>query len=300
MRRSAAGLLLGFALVLDLASCARRPETAAAPDPAPAADAKPLVIAAETFLADIIGRVGGGDIRVESLLPIEVDPHEFQPRPADFARLRGAALLVVAGSGYETWLQSSAGALQGLTVYSLFPGPAADDPHLWMDPRNLSANLDGLVKALSALSPGSAPGFAARAKAYAAELSALDGRIRARIAEIPPARRLLLTNHDALGRFAAAYGLRLVGTVLPGGSSETAPSAKGLSELIGAAKAVGAPALFLDVGENRNLADTVAREAGLRVVSDLYVESLSAPEGPAPNYIAMLEHDAGEIADALR
>ena len=258
------------------------------------------VVAAESFLADIVRNVAGGRLLVGTLVPPETDPHEYQARPSDFARIRNAKLFIVAGAGYEAWLQSAAGALEGVDVVSLFKDDGSGDPHFWTDPRNTAAALGGLVAALSKIDPASAPLFEANAKRYAAELGALDARIKARFAPIPPGRRLLLTNHDALGHFAAAYGFRLVGTVLPGSSTEAAPSAKGLSELLSAIKTSGAPAIFLDVGENKKIADTVASEAKVKVVTDLYIEGTSASEGPAPTYIAMLDHDAEVIADALK
>ncbi|HUX37045.1 MAG TPA: metal ABC transporter substrate-binding protein [Rectinemataceae bacterium] len=258
------------------------------------------VVAAESFLADIVRNVAGDRLVVGTLVPPETDPHEYQARPSDFARIKDAKLFIVAGAGYEAWLQSAAGALEGVDVVSLFKDDGSGDPHFWTDPRTSAAALGGLVAALSKIAPDAAPLFEANAKRYAAELAALDTRIRSRFASLSPDRRLLLTNHDALGHFAAAYGFKVIGTVLPGSSTEAAPSAKGLSELLSAIKTSGVPAIFLDVGENKTIAETVASEAKVRVVTDLYIEGTSAPEGPAPTYIAMLDHDAEVIANALK
>ena len=267
---------------------------------APSAGAPEEVIAAESFLADILRNVAGDRLVIGTLVPPDTDPHEFQPRPMDFARIRGAKAFFVAGAGYEAWLASSAGALEGVDMVSVFKDDGSGDPHFWTDPRNTVAALDGIVAALSKLKPEAGAVFAANAKGYAASLSELDARIRARFASLPASRRLLLTNHDALGHFAAAYGFKVIGTVLPGSSTEAAPSAKGLSQLILAIRKTGVPAIFLDVGEKRVLAQTVASETGVKVVTDLYIEGTSAADGPAPTYIAMLDHDAEAIADALK
>ena len=184
------------------------------------------VIAAESFLADILRNVAGDRLVIGTLVPPDTDPHEFQPKPMDFARIRGAKAFFVAGAGYEAWLASSAGALEGVDMVAVFKDDGSGDPHFWTDPRNTVAALDGIVAALSKLKPEAQAVFAANAKRYAASLSDLDARIRARFASLPPARRLLLTNHDALGHFAAAYGFKVVGTVLPGSSTEAAPSAR--------------------------------------------------------------------------
>ena len=258
------------------------------------------VIAAESFLADIVRNLVGDRLSVGTLVPPDTDPHEYQIRPADFARIRGAKLFVIAGAGYEAWLQSSSGALEGVDEFALFKADGSGDPHFWTDPRNTAAALPALALALGKISPKDADFFAAKATAYGKELRDLDGRIRAGFASLAPAKRLLLTNHDALGHFAEAYGFHVVGTVLPGSSTEAAPSARGLGDLISEIKALSVPAIFLDVGENRAVAESVAKETGVKVITDLYIEGTSGPDGPAPTYLAMLDHDAKVIADALR
>ena len=73
-----------------------------------------------------------------------------------------------------------------------------------------------------------------------------------------------------------------------------------MARLIDQVKSTGAPAIFLESGSNPQLAQQVAHDTGARVVSDLYTESLSAPDGPAPTYIDMLRYDVNKIVDALK
>jgi ABC-type Zn uptake system ZnuABC Zn-binding protein ZnuA len=262
-------------------------------------------MAAESFLADMVRNVAGPSVPVATLVPADSDPHEFQPRPSDLARIRSASVLFVSGRGYEAWLAPALPALTGTKIVetsAALPAgsPGADDPHVWMDPRNVPAMVEAVRATLAGLWPGSAAVFSANAEGYAKQVLALDARVRSRFASLPADRRILLTNHDALGRFAAAYGLRILGTVLPGTSTEAAPSARSLGALVETMRSSGARALFLDVGEKSELARQVAKEGGLRVVTDLYVEGLSGPDGPAPSYLAMIEHDAEVIYDGLR
>jgi ABC-type Zn uptake system ZnuABC Zn-binding protein ZnuA len=296
----AISLLSSFAL---LGSCAKD----GGQSPASASRGQsPEVMAAESFLADIAQNVAGDKIRIGTLVQPDTDPHEFQPRPGDIARIRATKALLVNGRGYEAWLAPSMAALEGTRIIeasggvAATPGAAASDPHLWMDPRNVLAYVETIRSALSGLYPAYAGDFSRNAAAYSKELAALDGRIRAVLSRLPEGRRVLLTNHDALGHFAAAYGFKVIGTVLEGTSSESAPSAKALSRLIDTIRSSGAGAIFLDVGENAAIAREVAKEGGVKVVTDLYVEGVSGPKGPAPTYIAMLDHDAEAVYDALR
>ncbi len=270
---------------------------------APAApDAPGEIIAAESFLADIARAVAGPELAVAGLLLPGTDPHAFQPRPRDVARLSKARLLLVAGNGYEAWLEPLRGSLAGVEIVGAF-GPveaSGVDPHLWMDPRNVGPALGTIVEALASVKPEARDRFSANAAAYAGRLIDLDASIRARVASIPLARRKLLTNHDALSRYAAAYGLSIAGTVLEGSGDGAEASPRALARLIATAAKGGACAIFLDAGEKASLARSIGRETGLKVVTDLYVEGLSPPSGPAPSYLAMLEHDTEVIVDALR
>ncbi len=80
--------------------------------------------------------------------------------------------------------------------------------------------------------PDHAATYAANADAYLAELAALDTELAGLIEAIPAERRVIMTNHASLNYFAARYGLRLVGVVIPGGSTTSEPSVEDVLNLI--------------------------------------------------------------------
>jgi len=262
------------------------------------------VLAAETFLADIAQNVAGDRLVVESLLPPGVDPHEFQATPQDAIGIGRAQILIVNGLGYEAWLDNSlaASGTQHVVIEAsagLVAGPEGD-PHLWMNPRNVARYAENIRDGLSEADPGGGHVYAANAEAYVAELHGLEEWIQAQVAQIPVDKRVLITNHHALESFADVYGFEIAGVIVPGFTSEAAPSAKQLAELIRTIKLLAAPAIFLDVSENPDLARQIAAESGAEVVAGLYVETLSAAGGPAPTYIDMMKHDVTLIVQALR
>lgn len=277
--------------------------------PAPAGGLR--VLAAETFLGDIAQNVAGDRLKVESLLPVMFDPHEFQPTPQDAIKIAQSEVLIVNGLGYETWLaktlQDSGGrrlvlvASDGLTPN---PDPSgehpAGDPHMWMYPLNVVRYVENIRDGLSKADPAGADVYGANAKAYIAKLEDLDGWIKTETGQLSPEKRLLVTNHDSLGYFSAAYGFIMVGGVIPSVTNESSPSASQMAALIKSIRTSGAPAIFLDISENQKLANQIAGESGAKVVTDLYVETLSAADGPAPTYITMLKHDVSVIVEALR
>jgi ABC-type Zn uptake system ZnuABC Zn-binding protein ZnuA len=256
-------------------------------------------VAAESFLADITANIAGHRLRVASLIPPDVDPHEFQPRSRDLALLSGAKAIVVNGLGYEAWLAGILKSLGGARVIVATKGLAGPNPHLWMDPRKVLSYVDAIEEGLGDLDPAGRALYAANSEAYKKRLVDLDAAIRASLAALAPERRLLITNHDALGAFAAAYGFTVVGALVPGSSSEASPSARALAGIVDTMKRTGARAIFLDAGENSTIAREIAAETGARVITALHVEGLSAPDGPAPTYLEMLAFDAKTIVEAL-
>jgi ABC-type Zn uptake system ZnuABC Zn-binding protein ZnuA len=267
------------------------------------------VLATETFLGDIAQNVAGSRIKIETLLPVTADPHEFQPTPQDAIKIAESRVLIVNGLGYETWLTKTLENSGGLVVVaskglSPNPDPSGEhpdgDPHMWMNPLNVIHYVENIRDGLTQADPAGKDIYSTNAEAYIAQLKDLDGWVKNQVAQLPPEKRLLVTNHDALGYFSMAYGFKVVGAVIPSVTDEASPSAQQLASLIDTIKSSGAPAIFLDIGENRNLANQIASESGAQVVTDLYVESTSAPDGPAPTYLEMIKHDTSAIVEALK
>ncbi len=273
------------------------------------------VVAAETWLADIAQNVAGQRVHVDSLLTPGIDPHEYQPAPQDAIKIAQANVLIVNGMGYESWLQNSlqnTGSKAVVVTASdgiFVPGPSDVmtvkppskwDPHMWMNPLNVRMYVGNIREALTQADPAGQAVYAANAEAYMAKLNALDTWIHSQVDQIPPERRLLVTNHDSLGYFAAAYGFTVVGAVVPSVTNESSPSAAQMAGLIDTVKRTGAPAIFLDPSENPGLANQIASATSAKVVTDLYVETLSGPNGPAATYIEMLKHDTSVIVEALK
>ncbi len=269
------------------------------------------VLAVETFLADIAQNVAGERLGVESLLPVASDPHEFQPTAQDLIRIARSPVLIVNGAGYETWLtkmlESDAGPRRVIVASAgLVPNPdpsggyPAGDPHLWMNPSHVIRYVENIRDGLAEIDPAGKEVYRANAEAYLARLKDLDRWARQQIAQLPPERRLLVTNHDTLRYFAQAYGFEIVGLVIPGLTSEASASARQLASLVETMRSRGVRAIFLDAGENSKLAEQIAAESGARVVADLFVESLSPPDGPAPTYLDMIRHDVTIIVEALK
>jgi len=266
----------------------------------------PRVLAVESFLADIAQNVAGDRLAVETLIPLGVDPHAYQPTPRDAAKVADCNILIVNGAGIEAFLDpllANAGGERLIITASAGLTPRPDpqgehpqgDPHFWLDPNNVIQYVENIRDGLSQADPDGSEIYAANAAAYLKQLIALDQWITQQLATLQPERRLLVTNHESLGYFADRYGFTVVGAVIPSVSTDASPTAQQMAALIEQIKATGAPAIFLEMGANPQLAQQIAAETGVKVVTDLYTHSLSAPDGPAPTYIDMMKYNVGRI-----
>lgn len=291
-----------FLLLFTLAACT---PSASSPDPRTGT----VVLASTTFLADLARNVAGDRLEVESLLPPGADPHAYQASPSDVAKIAKSTVLIVNGLGYEFFLESlleNAGGERLVIEASAGLSPREDaesehgvDPHMWLDPNLVVTYVENIRDGLIEADPDGAETYKSNADAYIAQLKELDAWIFEQIEQIPGERKLLVTNHEALGYFAERYGFTIIGTVIPGASSEAAPSAKQMAELTDQIKSTGAPAIFLGEVENPALAQQIAKETGVTVVDDLYLESLT--DGPpAATYVDMMKHNVARIVNALK
>ena len=269
----------------------------------------PVVLASTTFLTDITRNIAGDRLKVESLLPIGADPHSYQPTPQDVAKIEQSKLLIINGAEYEHFLESlleNAGgerkiieASSGLRLRTDAESEQGVDPHLWLDPNNVIIYVENIREGLTHFDPDGAAIYQSNADAYVAKLEALDAWIDEQVSQIPPERRLLVTNHEALGYFAERYGFTVIGAVVPSVSSDASTSAGQMAELIEQIKSSGTPAIFLDEVENPALAEQIADATGVKVVADLHLESLTNGP-PAATYIDMMKHNVTQILNALR
>jgi ABC-type Zn uptake system ZnuABC Zn-binding protein ZnuA len=282
------------------------------------------VLASTTFLADIAQNIAGGRVQVDSLLPFGTDPHAYQAAPSDVAKISESDLLILNGVEYEHFVEAlleNAGgqriiveATAGLEPHSAEgnadetesgagseqeAGGTQGDPHMWLDPNLVITYVKNIRDGLIEVNPAGAETYQANADVYIAQLKDLDAWIVEQVKAIPAGRRLMVTNHEALGYFAERYGFEIVGAVIPSLSTDAGTSAKEMSSLIEQIKAAGAPAIFLGEVENPDLANQIADETGVKVVDDLYLESLT-DGAPAATYIDMMKHNVTRIVDGLK
>ena len=278
-----------------------------APDFALAAN--PLsVVTSNTVLADLVANVGGEKVQVRSLAPAGTDPHTFQPTPDSIKTLSQARVVFFNGSGLEEWWGKTIRSVkktdvpvielsEGLATIRMPGQNGGYDPHVWLDPNLVKAYVDKIRDALSQADRANAGFYADRAKAYQVKLDDLDAWIRAEVEKIPTARRKIVTFHDAFQYFAKRYGLAIKGFVVVSPGKE--PSAKALAGLTRRIKEEQIPAVFAEADFSPKMLQVLAKDTGVKVVTNLYDGSLSSGP-PADTYINMLRHNVTQTVNALQ
>jgi len=262
------------------------------------------VVASFSILADFARNAGGERVRVTSLVGPNGDVHVYTPTPADARTIADARLVVVNGLGLEGWLPrllQSAGSRAPIVTASRGVAPlkfgSETDPHAWQSVVNAKIYIANIRNALVEVDPAGADDYRKNADAYLVELDALDAEVRAAIAKIPPARRKLISTHDAFGYFAKAYGFETIAPL--GASTEAEPGARDIAGIITRIKASGVSAVFPENISDERLIRRISAETGASIGGTLYTDSLTAEKGDAPTYIALVRHNIRTLTSAL-
>jgi zinc/manganese transport system substrate-binding protein len=276
------------------------------------ADDRPLVAVTTNILGDVVERVVGDSADVMVLMPSGADPHSFEVSAQEAARLRSADLVVENGLGLEEGVARHVEAAAADGVRVVTAADAVDvlewtsedgsgpDPHFWTDPTRMTAVVDALGAELHEV-PGLDDGALDTALGdYRDELAALDRDMTRAFAALPEDRRALVTNHHVFGYLADRFGFRVVGAVIPSGTTLASPSAADLRDLASAIEDADVPTIFVDASQPARLAEVLADEVDVHVsIRSLATESLT-PEGEgAATYLEMMRSNTEAIVDGL-
>ncbi|MEY2989348.1 MAG: hypothetical protein RLZZ163_264 [Actinomycetota bacterium] len=289
-------------------------------------DSTPVqVVATTTMLGDVTNRIitcANPESTVTTLMPIGADPHDFSPSSAQVAQMVSAQVVIANGLELEAGLDDALenAASDGATVIEVveFVDPipfgagghahddeqadednehGSEDPHFWFDMNRMATVALLIGDELAAVN---GPAYAQCGAQVADEIRAAETEVRALLESVPDDRRILVTDHDALGYLADAYGYEVAGAVIPAGTTLAEPSSADLAELVKVMQDEGVRVIFANTADPTALSDAVAAEVGGDVqVVELFVGSLGGPGSGAEDYISMMRSNAKRISSAL-
>ena len=263
-----------------------------------------------TILTEIAQQVGGERLAVTGHVKPNVDPHEFEPKPADMKIVGDAQLILLSAKHMEGYVgklkeaTGSAGRLievgDGFASLKMAdekdPGKTIDDPHWWHSVTNVEKAANIVRDELIRISPADQALFAEQAAKYVARLETLQKWAKAKIAELPRDRRKLVTSHDAFQYFAHDFGFTIY--AIEGISSSDQPSSKKVGDIIRAIRAQNVKAIFPESIENPKVLTEITRETGVKIGPELYADGLGV--GDVATYEGMFKHNVTAIVEALK
>ncbi len=270
-----------------------------------AAGPKPKrIVTTFTIIQDIAQNVAGTAAIVESITKPGAEIHEYEPTPLDIVKAQSADLVLWNGLGLERWFEKFFGNLknvpsvvltEGVKPMGITEGPynGKPNPHSWMSPANAILYVENIRKALGRLDPANAATYDTNAAAYTARLRAIDEPIRAKLAEIPETQRWLVSSEGAFSYLIRNYGMKELYLWPVNADSEGTPQQ--IRKVVDLVRKNKIPVIFSESTISDKPARQVAREAGARYGGVLYVDSLTGDQGPAPNYLKLLEYNAQTI-----
>jgi zinc/manganese transport system substrate-binding protein len=275
---------------------------------------KKTIVVTYSILGALVKDLVGDQATVIVLMPNGQDPHEWEPSAKDIETMNKADLIVENGLGLEGGMQKALAqatangvktfiASDHITVRKVGLGegiPSGDpdqsvgasDPHLWMDPLTMKQ-----VVAAMAVQIKTDLGLDVSSLAQALEnrLDDLNSEIATQVATIHQANRKLVTGHESMGYYAARYGFKLVGAIIPSLTSQAEVSAADMATLKVLIEENQVKAIFTELGTPKAVADSIGQETGIKVIT-LTTHSLP-PDG---SYFTFLLNLTQAIVDSLR
>jgi zinc transport system substrate-binding protein len=286
----------GFAIIaLAVAACQR----------APADQSQVLVVVSLYPLYDFARHIAGDRARVTLLVPPGVEPHDWEPAPADIVRVQSARVFVYNGAGLEPWAEKLLGevrrsdmrivkATAGLDLLTTEGQP---DPHVWLDPLLARAEVEAIRTALVAVDPVHAPIYDGNAAAFSSQLLALHERFAAGLERCE--RREIVVSHAAFAYLARRYRLTQL-PIIESLTPDAEPSPAALAALTRQARRARVTHIFFETLVTSKLAETLAREVGATALVLNPVEGLTKEQdAQGMTYVQLMDANLTNLRTAL-
>ncbi|MEU6019103.1 zinc ABC transporter substrate-binding protein AztC [Streptomyces sp. NPDC047515] len=277
-------------------------------------EGRPTVVVTTNILGDITRNIVGDEAEVTVLMQANADPHSFGVSAPQAASIEQADLVVYNGLGLEENVLRHVEAAEAAGVPTLAVGDAVDpitytsgetagepDPHFWTDPERVHKAVGLIADRVAEHVKGvDRAAVEKNASDYGTKITKLTAWMRQQFDEIPAAKRQLVTNHHVFGYLSQRFGFRIVGAVIPSGTTLASPSASDLKSLTTAIEKAGVKAIFADSSQPDRLAQVLKRESDIEVgVVPLFSESLTEKGKGAATYLEMMRANTTSIATGL-
>ena len=301
---SAAGIALIFA------GCGGKTET----DPnAAAASGKLKVTTTVNMVSDLVREIAGEHVEVSELMGPGVDPHLFKASAGDVDKLKNADVVFYVGLLLEGKIQGTLEKVESAyAVTSKIDTKRLDkpeefeghfDPHIWFDVTLWVDTVDAVVEGLSKADSAHAADYKKNGEATKAKMNALHEWSLEKVKELPKAKRILITSHDAYNYFGRAYGFKVVG--LQGISTVSEASLADVAKMVDFIKENKVKAVFVESSVSPAAIKRISEDSGAVIGGELFSDAMGE-RGKIEHgydvgtYEGMIKHNLSTIVDALK
>lgn len=286
-------------------------------DRTPIGQESPEIIASfyplEEFASNLVG-----EEKIYPIIPVGMDPHDFEPTAQDIIKITNSKLLIYNGNGLEPWIEDLLSTEEGEKIKTLNISKFLDsieveddhveeahdhhhegkyDPHFWLDPINAIEITNLLARELKTIYPDQKDEIETNSQRYIFELRALDEDYSNQLAECE--QRKIVVSHDAFNYPAKRYNFEVV--EISGISPESEPSAQKLAEIARLVKDEQIEYIFYETLVDPKLAQLIATEAGASTLVLNPIENLTRQEEEAgEDYLSIMRSNLDNLKLAMK
>jgi len=304
------GIALAAGIALIFAGCGGKTETN--PNVA-AASGKLKVTTTVNMVSDLVREIAGEHVEVSELMGPGVDPHLFKASAGDVDKLKNADVVFYVGLLLEGKIQGTLEKVESAyAVTSKIDTKRLDkpeefeghfDPHIWFDVTLWVDTVDAVVEGLSKADSAHAADYKKNGEATKAKMNALHEWSLEKVKELPKAKRILITSHDAYNYFGRAYGFKVVG--LQGISTVSEASLADVVKMVDFIKENKVKAVFVESSVSPAAIKRISEDSGAVIGGELFSDAMGE-RGKIEHgydvgtYEGMIKHNLSTIVDALK
>jgi len=210
--------------------------------------------------------IGQEKIDAVLLVPVGVEPHDWEPTIKDVQQIQKSDLIIINGMGFESWVDGLLeNNYQGKiidTSNGISMKNSNDDPHIWLNPVFAKLQVQNIALAFSNSDPENGEFYHLNAVRYNEQLDSLDSKIRN---ELSDCRNDFVAFHKAFSYFADEYDLNQH-TIISSTNSHGEVTAKTLENVISKSKELGISVIFNEDTIDSKTSNVIANEINGKVL----------------------------------
>ena len=283
-------------------------------------EAKKLSVITSLFpVYDFAKEIAKDKASVTLLLPPGIEPHSFEPKPADMVSLSNADIFIYTNKYMEPWTDDI---LKGISNQNLIVVDTSKgiklakqknghshhgkknkhehlDPHIWLDFSNAIVMIDNITEGLIKKDPSNSGFYKQNAEVYKKRIIELDEKFKKSL-DTCEKKIFISGGHFSFGYLADRYGLKYI-SAFEGFSPDAEPSARQISKIIKTMKEHGLKHIFYEELITPRIAETVQRETGASLLLLHAAHNISKNElAKGETFMSLMEKNLQNLITGLQ